>query len=51
MDEENSLPYFFNKYMKNSGSLRLTEMIAPAMENEVTHHGPGNLDRGWRHWQ
>lgn len=40
------LPYFFTRYMKNSGSFCLTEMMAPTIEKEVAYQGPGNFDKG-----
>lgn len=39
-------PYFFTKYMKNSGSFFFTEIMAPTTENDVAYHGPGNLESG-----
>jgi hypothetical protein len=44
--DRNIPPYLFTRYMKNSGSFFLTEMIAPTMEKEVAYHGPGNLASG-----
>jgi hypothetical protein len=41
------LPYFLTKYMKNSGSFCMMEIIAPTIEKDVAYHGPGNFERGW----
>lgn len=38
----NILPYFLTRYKKKSGSLPLTDMIAPTSEKDVAYHGPGN---------
>jgi hypothetical protein len=43
---ENPLPYFLTRYMKNSGSLCLTETNAPNSENDDAYHGPGKFDSG-----
>jgi hypothetical protein len=40
------LPYFFTRYMKNSGSFCMMDIIAPTIENDVAYHGPGNFERG-----